>query len=119
VHPLAHLIVRAWEQVPVDIEGRLDLRVPHELLDGLRVGPGVDQQRGERVSAVVERDRLEPCRRPRFPGSFANGHRRERTLIAATEYKRLSPASGPQQVLVPVIPQDRQEAASRGGGTRS
>ncbi len=54
-----NLVMAAGEQVAVDIEGRVDFRVAHELLDRFRVRPRVDQQRGEGVAAHVEADRPE------------------------------------------------------------
>jgi hypothetical protein len=42
VHALPNLIMAARQQVPVDVEGRLDLRVPQELLNGLGIRSGVD-----------------------------------------------------------------------------
>src|SRR3984885_5540957 len=57
IHALSNLVVAPRQQVPVDIEGRLDFRVAHELLNRLRIGAGVNQQRGEGVPALVERDR--------------------------------------------------------------
>jgi hypothetical protein len=30
----------AWQQVLIDVEGRLDFRVGHELLDRFRLAPG-------------------------------------------------------------------------------
>src|SRR6188474_2507302 len=49
----------AGEQMAVDVEGRLNLRVAHEGLDGLGVGSCVDQERGKRMAALVQRDRGE------------------------------------------------------------
>src|SRR5881392_3404069 len=43
----------------VNVKGRLNLRVAHEGLDGLGVGSCVDQERGERMAALVQRDRGE------------------------------------------------------------
>lgn len=73
IHALTHLVMAPGEQVPVDIEGRLDLRVAHELLDRLGVGACVDQQRGKGVAALVEGDRPQRrCFGP-LPLSFIGG----------------------------------------------
>lgn len=58
VHAFTNLVA-VWQQVPVDIEGGLDLRVAHELLNRLRVRACVDQQRGKCMAALVEGDRIE------------------------------------------------------------
>ena len=42
VHALSHLVTTPRQEVAIDIEGRLDFRVAHKLLDRLRVGTGVD-----------------------------------------------------------------------------
>jgi len=68
------LVVACGDQVPVDVEGRLDLRAAHELLHGLRVRAGVDQQRGDGVAALMQGDRLEPGRSP--PAGERSGRRR-------------------------------------------
>jgi hypothetical protein len=55
IDKLACLIASAGHKVAVAREGLLDSRVPHELLDRLRVDPGVDQQRREGMAALVDR----------------------------------------------------------------
>lgn len=46
----------AGQQVPVHVEGGLDLGMTHELLDRPWVRSRVDQQRGEGVATLVQRD---------------------------------------------------------------
>jgi hypothetical protein len=41
-----------WQQMAVDVERRLDVRVAHEDLDGLRVGSRVDEEGGEGMAAT-------------------------------------------------------------------
>jgi len=43
----------AWHEVAVEIEGRLDRRVPEVSGDRLRVDAGGNQKTGERVPALV------------------------------------------------------------------
>ena len=45
--------------MPIARERLLDGGVAHELLNRLRIDSGVDQQRGECVAALVEREWLE------------------------------------------------------------
>jgi hypothetical protein len=52
----------AGQQVPIDIEGRLNLRVAHKVLNRLWVGPCIYQQRREGVTALVEGDRVQQAR---------------------------------------------------------
>jgi hypothetical protein len=115
----------------VDIEGRLDLRVAHEGLDGLGVGSGVDQQRSEGVAALVQRERLKQLRLapgrvgflalpviesgPGPPGSVVDGGRDERCAGRPAEYEVRPTPAGPLQLRF----EDKQElyaAASRSRG---
>jgi hypothetical protein len=55
IHPLADLVVGARQQVPVGVEGRLDLRIPDELLRRLRVRTQVVAQNREQWDRTLAR----------------------------------------------------------------
>ncbi len=46
IHAPPHLVAAAWEQVSVNVEGRLNFRVAHELLNRLRVRAFLDLSQG-------------------------------------------------------------------------
>jgi hypothetical protein len=50
VELLCETVLRAAEQMPVDIHGHADLGVTHALADHLRMGAELDQQRGVTVA---------------------------------------------------------------------
>lgn len=69
-----HRLVDALRhQVAVDVEGDLDRGVAHLLLENLRMGAGVDQQRGAGVAQIVEAEASEPG--PSTPANTALGTR--------------------------------------------
>lgn len=57
VYLFTRLIASPRHQMPVARERFLNGGMAHELLNGLRVDPGVDQQRREGVAALVKRKR--------------------------------------------------------------
>src|SRR5262249_10181388 len=67
IEPVGVAVHVTWVEVPVQVEGRGDAGVPHDLLEHLRRVPGLDHQRGSGVPQVVN---AEPAAEP---GSIAGG----------------------------------------------
>jgi hypothetical protein len=122
------------EQVAVDVEGRVDFRVAHELLYRFRIRPGVDQHRSEGVAAYVQADwseqiGLASLARRKLSLALVRGllgplraaiDRRgvERLLSGASEHKVLSAPSHPAQVRFQVAAENRQHRHAAPSRTR-
>src|SRR5918992_5443676 len=81
------LVFRTREQVPVAVERHRDRRVAHEGRERLGVHSRGDHQRGERVPAVVQTDRLEPGCLPGPPGALTDRLVGERLAVLTGEEK--------------------------------
>lgn len=114
----------AGEQVPVDVEGRLNFRVAQERLDRLGICSSIDQQRGEGMSALVQRDRGEKFRiagsslsvfdlprverAPCALGPVVNRGSDERLAGRPPEHKVSPGPAGALKAILKVTSQDRQ-----------
>ncbi len=114
VHALANFIATPRQKMAVDVKGRLDFRVPHELLNRLRVRPRVDHQRSEGMTAEVQADRHQPALvlvrcRPSALCPTIDGRSVERLLRRAAENEVVAAAAHPAHMCIQVIPQDREQ----------
>lgn len=119
--------------MPIDVKGRLNLRVAHDFLNRFRIRPGVDQDRSERMAALVHRQQgqklgLPPLPRRRLalgdvvstPRALgATVHRRGvEDLMGRAPEKTIPPrSSSPFDLLNEIAPEDRQDwdRSLRGG----
>ena len=72
VHQPSCLVLGAGHQVPVAVERDRDIRVAHERGERLCVDARCDHQAGERVSALVQGDRLDRCGLPDTVRAFTD-----------------------------------------------
>jgi hypothetical protein len=80
-HPIDvtnRLVLVAWHEVAVEIEGRVDRRMAEVSGDGLCVDAGRDQETRKSVAAFVEADWIETSSAPRRQCALAHRGRCER-----------------------------------------
>lgn len=81
------LALATGEQVAIEVEGDLDVRVTHEGRERLRVDARGDHQRGVGVAALVRGDPVEARRLPRLIGPALVAIRPKRVRRRPTEGK--------------------------------
>ena len=105
--------------MPVEVERRLDRRVAEVRRDRLRVDASRDHEAGERVTALVQADRLQPGPPPGRARSSANDVRRERRRRARAEDEAVVATRG-ELVLDKEVPErgDDRDVAAAGAALR-